>query len=325
MTKPIDNPDFISIMLLTRGRPDAFIQMLASLARTAKRKDLIDLWAYVDDDDPTVEELRSLDLGSLAGFAVNFLARPRPVTHGEAFNELWRGTATNAGIYLAVADDYVMETRHWDESIRQSFAAYPDRLVLGRVQDPHLPNMLLIMAMTGEWINELGYLVPPYFPYWFGDRWMEEITRLAQRLIYLDVQMKQNGGKGRTQRMRNLPFWTDFFCETFQERVETAKRLRGRIYDPESHDGRLAEMMASELELKFWEQDLDWKRRDIQWLEESNADPEEASNPPSLSYMKAELQARAHLSWLEGQGLLASQVRAEAQSMPPKTPLPTPA
>lgn len=308
MTKPIDDPDFISIMLLTRGRPDAFIQMLASLARTAKRKDLIDLWAYVDDDDPTVEELKALDLGALAGFPVNFLARPRPVTHGEAFNELWRGTTTNAGIYLAVADDYVMETTHWDESIRLTFTAYPDRLVLGRVQDPQLPDKLLIMAISGEWANELGYLIPPYFPYWFGDRWMEEIATLAQRLIYLDVQMKQNGGKGRTQRMRNLTFWTNFFCETFHERVETAKRLRGLAYDPGSQDGLLAEMMASELERKFWEQDLDWKRRDIQWLEESNADPKEAALPPSISYMKAELSARAHLSWLAARGSLASQI-----------------
>jgi hypothetical protein len=66
---------------------------------------------------------------------------------------------------------------------------------------------------------------PGYFPYWFDDKWVDDIGRMAGRCVKLPFTLRPIGGKGRTKRMRNMPFWTRFFHLTLYERKESARKL----------------------------------------------------------------------------------------------------
>lgn len=309
MTKPIDNPDMITALVLTRGRPDGFFSMLSSLSGRARRKDLIDVWVYADDDDPTAPPLVDFDYLGTFGFAVHVLIRPRPMTLGNADNELWKEATSNAGIYFLCPDDYLMETQDWDELIRQGLSTFPDRIALGQITDPLLPDKLLIMAVTAEWANTVGYVMPPYFPFWFNDRWLEELCELVQRRVKLGVEMKMQDGKGGTLRMHNLPFWHAFYRETMCERVEAAERLRRQFLAPGTveYERSLAEAQVTQARLMAENSRLTHDQ--LVRIEEGNRPPN--GDAPGLLYMKAELLARAHLHWLEGQGIIGTAARTQ--------------
>lgn len=297
MRKPIANPDLISILVLTRGRPQPFTQMLATLSARAARKDLVDMWVYVDDDDPAVPELIAADLSSKAGFPVHFLVRPRPVTHGAAFNELWATAHTNAGIYFGCPDDYLMLTEHWDERMRETFDLYPDRLALGQVIDVGLPQALLIMAETAQWVNAVGYFIPPYFPFWFGDNWLEEIGDMVQRRIPLNVEMQTNGEKGKTQRLRDLPFWYAFFKRTLPLRVATATDMRKIIYT-EGTDAFLRSQEQGDYLAERYATCVH-TMSDDQLLQMQAMYGEAPDDPAPRSYVKAKIDAEALLLKLD--------------------------
>lgn len=297
MIKPISNPDFISVLVLTRGRPASFKEMLASLAHHASRRDLMDLWVYIDEDDPTAPELLNGNLSDKAGFPIHFHVRPRPDSLCGAATELWEVSTSNAGIYLGCADDYLMATPGWDDRIREKFSCYPDRIVLGQITDPSLPDRLLYMALSAEWINLLGYIVPPVFPTWYGDTWLEEIGDFVQRRIVLGVEMIRNGGKSKTQRLRDVAFWYDFFRRTQILRLEAAESLRRCMYPPGSPEYEASREQANRQAQELAASGYSCTEEYLAHLEETFSD--DLNTLPSRSYVKTKLDAVLTLYQLE--------------------------
>src|SRR5208282_5906295 len=76
-----------------------------------------------------------------------------------------------------------------------------------------------------RWLETLQHFFPGYFPFWYDDKWVTQIGRLAGRCVKLPILLYPIRGKGRTKRMRNLPFWTRFFQLTLDERKESARKL----------------------------------------------------------------------------------------------------
>ncbi len=298
MVKAISNHDFISVLIPTRGRPSGFKEMLSSLSRHAARHDLVDVWVYLDDDDPTAGELIGGGLSEMAGFPVHFHVQPRPVSTSGAFTELWRASTSNAGIFFVCVDDYLMTTPGWDERIRKKFSRYPDRIVVGQVTDPSLPNSLLFMALTAEWVNLLGYILPPMFPTWYSDAWLEQIADLVQRRITLGVEMVRNGGKGKTQRMRDLPFWYYFLLKTLPLRLEAADMLLRIIHEPGSPDFAKSCAHAEELAQKFASGGNELSDAQLMQMEELFTG-EKPDTPPGRDYIKAKTEAMLMLYQLE--------------------------
>ena len=31
---------------------------------------------------------------------------------------------------------------------------------------------ITIMVATAEWVNQVGHFIVPYFPYWYGNKWL---------------------------------------------------------------------------------------------------------------------------------------------------------
>ena len=82
----------------------------------------------------------------------------------------------------------------------------------------------------------MGRVYAGYFHYWYDDKWVDQIGRMVDRYINIPMLLSPIRGKGRTQRMRCLPFWTRFFQLTLIERKETATKLINAMY-PEGRKG----------------------------------------------------------------------------------------
>ena len=145
-------------------------------------KDKIKLWAYVDDDDSLTLNLIDSEWDESIGFQVNWHISSRPITHGAAFTEIW-DVSSNAGIYMIFVDDYMVNTDDWDAVVRETFRKVPDdRIAIGYLHDPLMPRGdVNFPVFTAEWINRVGHVIIPYFPYWFGDKWVQQIAEMVDR------------------------------------------------------------------------------------------------------------------------------------------------
>ena len=229
--KPVDDAELINILMLTRGRPEKVVHAIRSLDKLAGNKDKIELWVYVDDDDIRTLDFIASEWDKSIGIQINWHVSSRPITHGAAFTELWN-ISSNAGIYMVFCDDYVVNTDNWDIFVRETFFNIPsDRIAVGYLSDPLMPKGgINFMVETAEWINQVGHFVVPYFPYWFGDTWLQQIAEMVDRKYAIPVNVWPMGGeKGKTHRLWDLPFWDHFFNALLAERVETAIGIIDRL------------------------------------------------------------------------------------------------
>jgi hypothetical protein len=229
--KPVDDTELINIFMLTRGRPEKVVVAIRSLDRLANKKNKIELWIYIDNDDIPTLNLMNSDWCKGISIGINWHIGSRPITHGAAFTELWN-VSSNAAMYMGFSDDYVVQTSNWDVAVRETFLNVPnDRIAIGYLSDPLMPKGgVTFMVETAEWINQVGYFVVPYFPYWFGDIWLQQIAEMVERKYAIPVNVwPLEGEKGKTLRLWDLPFWTYFFNILLAERVETAIKIIERL------------------------------------------------------------------------------------------------
>jgi hypothetical protein len=74
---------------------------------------------------------------------------------------------------------------------------------------------------------------------------VDQIGRMVDRYINIPMLLSPIRGKGRTQRMRCLPFWTRFFQLTLCERKETATKLIHAMH-PKDEKARAAALAKME-------------------------------------------------------------------------------
>jgi hypothetical protein len=243
----------ICILMATRGRPDMLAEELASLASNTSRKDLLKVWLYVDDDDKITRQ--AIDGGRFPdpGYEVNWFIGPRTPGLGECHVALLKASGRTAEIYMISCDDARFDTPAWDEAVRAKFAEYPDGVLLTFADDPNATDRATYPFIGWKWVETLGYAFPGLFPYWWEDTWIDEIGRMAGRCAKVSILIGPiGGGKGKTQRMRCVPFWTRYFQLTQFERKEEARKLISVMHptDEKARAAALAQMEVAYSSLK---------------------------------------------------------------------------
>ena len=235
--KSINNPQHISILLPTRGKPESLKNVFGSIEETTKDKNSIDVSVYVDDDDVITRKYINDDLFGNYGFEITWFLGKRTRTMGEMLNTLREKCMTNPGIYTSAVDDYLFVTEHWDDIVREAFNSYPDRIALAYPEDPIAgPNQVTFGWVSAEWANVLGRYLTEFFPFWHDDSWLDQVAQMVQRKVKLDIRMEPQIGKGKTIRMRNSLFWQKFFNNTLDDRIQDAKLLIKAIYPKTCYD-----------------------------------------------------------------------------------------
>jgi hypothetical protein len=244
----------IAILLNTRSRPEKLAEVFDSLRLTTRQKDKISLWVCIDDDDDLTRA--AIDAGKLPdpGFPLHWNFGPSPQDWDTPFKILWGLSGRTAEIYMLANDDVRFETDGWDNIVRNQFKPYPDGVVLACPWDPVAPDIATFPIVGWGWFQTLESVYSGYFFYWFEDKWLDEIGRMIERYINIPVLLSPIRGKGRTHRMRCLPFWTQFFHLTLRARKELATKLINAMH-PDDEKARASALTKLEQAAAAFEKD----------------------------------------------------------------------
>ena len=296
--KPIDNPQHISFLLPTRKRPEKLKKLLDSISATTHRKQLVDVWVYVDNDDCVTRDFSKSDTVKQYDFDITWIFGERTKSQGEMDNILWNKCTANAGIYFPLIDDYVLVTQYWDDVVRQAFNSYPDRVLLAYPEDPTSAlEQVTFPILSAEWINMIGRILTEYFPFWFDDTWLDQVAMMIQRKVKLDMRMEPQGGKGKTPRMKNLLFWWNYFqFNTMDERIADADRLRKVIYPERTKDYKKSKKEGEKLVEYFTNKARIKSNKDLLSMEKMYSDdPLKWNRQKKRRYIEIENNAVNHL------------------------------
>ena len=167
----------ISILTPSRGRPEVARRMVESALKNPGAEIEIKFW--LTEDDPDLVRYQE------------FLT-PDQYTIGahQSTSFSWNLMAESAqhDILFLVGDDATFTTDRWAVHIQQAFAQYPDRIAcvyprvpsLSRHKSPHF-------CLHRNWVNALGYFLPPHFHHWYVDTWIAEVARELGRLHCIEA------------------------------------------------------------------------------------------------------------------------------------------
>lgn len=221
----------ISILCPTRKRPYQLMRMVESVRDTISHPNAAEIILYIDEDD-TVSRL-------LVDFITHIHSQVRAVIGPRIIlTDTWNKCLPEAqgGFFMQGNDDMILRTKDWDKMVEKAYREGPgDRihLVFGSdagLSDPgmHNGNFGPHAIVSREWVDVIGYFIPPYFESEYGDWWINDVargisTRECPRWSYLpficehmhyEIKDKQGVPKAR-------------YDSTYAERIE-----RHRIQDP---------------------------------------------------------------------------------------------
>jgi hypothetical protein len=221
----------IDVLIATRGRPEMLTGLLRSLDERAAQPARISVLVGVDDDDVATKQAEASLRRACGRLAFRMVSKPRPASVHDVYNGLIRDGSGD--LIATLTDDVAVSTQGWDDIVEKTFAPFPDGLVIGSLVDALAPGAATLMAAPRRLPATLGYLLTDWFPFWWGDVWLDEIGALSGRRVVIPVDVVslwENQGKGKTLRMRNISFWAAVFEMTRPVRQATADDLLHRIH-----------------------------------------------------------------------------------------------
>jgi hypothetical protein len=187
----------IEILCPTRGRPQHMKEMVQSISDTASKPELVRVSFATDNDDK-----ETLDV--LPDLSAYFEPLPLTVRLGRGprqnpasvYNMLFERTA--AEIIMYAGDDIRFRTKGWDETIRETFLASGDRILLVGCYDPARPSIPFPdHGFLSNWgCRSVKYVFPLFPPHpdrknpisggcSFTDVWVKPMYEIIGRLQFL--------------------------------------------------------------------------------------------------------------------------------------------
>lgn len=192
----------LTINLASRGRPDLLIPTLAETLKHLTRDDTTILVSLDEDDPATVAAIEFLPSDP----RIHVDVRPREDALGAKYNRVLEYAGS---VYTTMADHSPYVTDGFDDRILEAASLFPDGIgvVFNRMANQSFANNY---SVTKGLVDKLGWLYPPFFPYWFVDHWVDDIARLIDRVSFADVEQDANR-KPPTRELRDLDFWATYF------------------------------------------------------------------------------------------------------------------
>lgn len=217
----------MAITLATRGRPQ---QLLSTISRSMAHwtdKGTV-LWVMADhDDEPTVDAINSAIKGQF-GEHVRLSVKQREDTIAEKWNRIIE-LDPDADVYFTAADDDPYLTPGYDTLALEAAKRLPDGIgmVYGHNANASFSS---VVAPTAGLARKMGYVFPPYFPYWFVDHWTDDIARIIGRISFADIRTDQSNA-GKTQELREPAWWATFFdCAYLHRRAQAHAIIRAEDF-----------------------------------------------------------------------------------------------
>lgn len=171
----------ISILTPTRERCERAQRFANSVLSTASEPENIELYFYVDNDDPQLKEYADWHLVSPPQVRIH---TGPPMSVSKSWNII--ADECNGDILLMGNDDVVYHTKDWDKILQEAVLKYADRMYVAWFNDGiNGETHCAFPAVSREWYNVLGYFTPGIFEFIANDTWVFDIGRKLDRLIYI--------------------------------------------------------------------------------------------------------------------------------------------
>ena len=166
----------ISILCPSRGRPSLAKKMIETALATSGQP--IEIILYLNDDDPTLDEYKSL-------IDVKYYQIGPDRSPAYSWNRL--AETCKGDILFLMGDDATFETQNWAAKVINAFERFPDKIAcvypyvpgIKKINNPHF-------CVHRNWLTILGYFVPPHFWHWYVDTWTRYVARALGRYVMLD-------------------------------------------------------------------------------------------------------------------------------------------
>ena len=195
------------------------MKAVSSLARDPS---LVEVVVGLDDDDPDRHEAED-KIGHLPG--VRILTCPRMMCQAAYYNHLAKqATHDWVGIF---ADDYTVDQDDWASIMETTLAALPNGYGFGYFHDPMYPffSTYPFMNKATMALQIEGKFLPEFFPFLFGDTWINEIGVMATFILPSKASVTIQPETGHVHRFRDLRMWSEFFHETRPLRAQIAQKM----------------------------------------------------------------------------------------------------
>lgn len=219
----------LTITVATRSRPKMVREVVETMLSNIEHPETVLMVSADEDDKETLEALKGYKYLSV---------EPRPDTVAEKWNRAQ--TFAPADIYMPTVDTVTFNTKGFDRKVLEAASLFPDGI--GCVYLPMAnASFPMTQCLTAGLVKRLGYIYPPYFPFWFVDHWVDDICRMIGRISFADIEC--DASRRNTQKtigLRDLDFWTTFYDAGTLHRRALAHSI---ILDEEFRDEEWRKMM----------------------------------------------------------------------------------
>ena len=172
----------ISLLVPTRMRPQFMKELWESVKETASDYNHIEIIFYIDDDD-----IESIEMCKTLGTNVHAIIDKRG--NGN-LSEMWNKCyeKSSADIVMHCGDDIRFRTIGWDKEVLSTFELYEDKIALVYGKDGVRTDDLATHGFLHKnWIDTVGYFLPPYFSSDMNDYWLTTVARNIGRLKKINI------------------------------------------------------------------------------------------------------------------------------------------
>lgn len=203
-----------------RGRPEKLLETVELSLKHCVRDDTRFLICLDDDDTTMTPFLDKFPKDERIILSI----KPREDSRGEKYDRCLKEAP--ADVYMLGVDHSPIITPGWDQIVLDAAALFPDNI--GVVNAP-MNNMSFpkLQAITHKLAEMIGYTYNWDYPFWFIDHELDDLARMIGRYVFVDIEVDNDRLRvgNRTQRMRELKFWTVYFEAHVVHRRELAHRI----------------------------------------------------------------------------------------------------
>lgn len=237
----------IALLCPTRGRPEQCRRMVQSVYNSSIGNIGIYLAVSAEEFDTYKQ---SLELPENDRVGVVMVAMPDQPT-GFKWNKLAELAIASppkqgAKLFMLCADDTVFSTPCWDKALIDHYNVLENKIHVYALRDSRDPDGTPHPIVTREYIEAMGYFLPPIFLHWFVDSWTVDIakanncfTHLKDYMLIHDKPSDKGPGDDTHNRIRAMGWrerdgWVNDHCQHF---LEYEKRRLAKVIT-DQHNAR---------------------------------------------------------------------------------------
>lgn len=220
----------ISLLIPSKGRPQGMQTVLESAFSKAHNSQEIEIVFYLDEDDKdSILKGQGL-VDTYSSTHVKYIVGPSERVLSKLWNHCYE--QATGPYYHHCGDDVVFRTKDWDALVTSTFPEDKIGFVFGRDGWVDSPRLGTHGFLHENWVQTVGYFVPPYFSADYNDTWLTDLARRIDRLYFRnDLFIEHMHFRKKKSE----------FDETYQERRRIAKEDQNKIIFDEKKPDRIAD------------------------------------------------------------------------------------